>query len=588
MLIDTRHWPWLTTARRGGVLLKLAIVGAVVVVGGIGAAIALRGGSEAPAHAAVELQPISRTSFDITVTANGELKAKRQKDLKSELERETTVVEVVEEGSFVKKDDTLVKLNSDEISKQLKEEEDRLRSAENDVRVAENALEIQRIENESATRQAQTKIDLGVLELEKWQSGDDKEQRQTNALAIEKGTREVERLGEKLDQSRRLHERGFLSTDELKQDETAFLEAQSNLATANLRNTVYEEYTRRKEETKLQSDLEEAKKDMERVVKTNDSNLSTKESQLDLARANLRQRQSEVTKMREQLVNTEIKAPTDGLVVYATSLGPDWRWDDRGPIAVGRKIYPNESIITLPDTSEMIASIKVHESLIARIKAGQRTLVTIDAAQGRVFEGTVESTGIIAQSGGWSDPNLREYEVKIALNLPSNHGLKPSMRCEAKIILDHVNDVVAVPLQAVFIDKAVNYVYTPSGNRYVRTPVRVGRRSDVYAEITDGASEGLKVLMKEPAIGLISKGDFSDEIVAKYAASPRGEHPDAPENAAHDSSATPAQATPAEEKADTAVAAETTSDHKPESPAAAPANDATTSDAATTEVSKGV
>lgn len=515
----TARSPGIRTRRGGTMLIVVVVCVALVVL--IGLIALLRGGKSGATGGGLDLQPASRTSFEITVTANGELKAANQKDLKSELEQQTTIVEVVEEGKTVKAGDVLVRLNSDEIQKNLDEAEDRLRSEENDVRVAENDLDIQRTDNASALSKAETGIKLAELELQKWLNGDDKEKRQADALAIEKGEREERRLKEKLERSRELFAKQFLSSDELKQDETAYLEAKSALETSYLQRDTYEKYTREKELTKLNSDVDEARKELERVKKTNDSNLNTKQSQLDLAKANLRQVKTLVDRLRKQMESTVIKAPTDGLVVYASSLEGRWRWDNSGPIAVGREVHPNESIISLPDTAGMTASIKVHESMISKIRPGQPALVTIDAAQGRVFNGKVESTGIIAESGGWSDPNLREYEVKISLDLGKDHGLKPSMRCEAKIVLDSIKDVVAVPLQAVFIDKAVNYVYTASGDHYVRTPVRVGKRSDQYAEVVEGIKEGTRVLMREPSIAQVKGGEFTDEIVAKFAAQPR-------------------------------------------------------------------
>lgn len=551
-------------ARRGGALVIVVVASVVLVALIVTIALVKRGGGHSGATA--DLQPASKLTFEITVTANGELKAANQKDLKSELEQQSTIVEVVEEGKFVKAGDVLVRLNADEIQKEYDEAEDRLRSQENEVRVAENDLDIQKTDNASALSQAQTKIKLAELELQKWLNGDDKEKRQADALAIEKGEREEKRLKEKLDRSKELFAKQFLSSDELKQDETSYLEAKSQLETSYLQRDTYEKYTREKELTKLRSDVDEAGKDLERVTKTNDSNLSTRQSKLDLAKANLRQVKAQVERFKKQLDNTVIKAPTDGLVVYASSLAPDWRWDNRGPIAVGREVHPNESIISLPDTSGMIASIKVHESMISKISAGQAALVTIDAAQGRVFNGKVESTGIIAESGGWSDPNLREYEVKISLDLGQDHGLKPSMRCEAKVVLDKVENVVAVPLQSVFIDKAVNYVYTADGDRFNRVPIRVGKRSDQYAEVTEGIKEGTRVLMREPALAQVKAVDFSEEIVAKFAAGPRhpgppgahskpGEHVDVAEGA------------PAAEVVDAKVAEEAPTDESDEAPA---------------------
>src|SRR5262245_3774787 len=94
-----------------------------------------------------------------------------------------------------------------------------------------------------------------------------------------------------------------------------------------------------------------------------------------------------------------------------------WGWGGEGPLQIGRQVHPNELLIVLPDTSVMLASVQVHESLASRIKPGLRATVKVEAAGGKTYNGTVESIGVLAESGGWRDPNLREYRVKIALDI---------------------------------------------------------------------------------------------------------------------------------------------------------------------------
>jgi hypothetical protein len=166
-------------------------------------------------------------------------------------------------------------------------------------------------------------------------------------------------------------------------------------------------------------------------------------------------------------------------------------------------VRPQEPLIVLPDTSVMIAAVKVHESLAGRVEEGQPATVKIDAIGGRVFTGVVESIGVMAESQGrWMDPNRREYTVKIALqNVGDGVRLKPAMRCEATITLGRVENVVAVPLQAVFTDEMVRFVYVPRDGRYARVPVKIGRRSDTLAEIAAGLSPRERVLVREPSPG---------------------------------------------------------------------------------------
>lgn len=502
-------------SRRGGAVVKLLIAAVVLAgVGGGGYALYASRGTE-DKTTAVELYTVARMSFQMTSTANGELKAKQQTEITSPLEAESSISEIVEEGVIVKEGDVLVKLNTDELQKQLDEESLALESAKADMISAENAYEIQVSDNESTIRKSQTKVEISQIELQKWLQGDVVEKRKDNASKIESATREVERLKKNLEQSRELHAKQFVSTNDLEKDELAYIEKMSDLEIAKLKSNVYEEFTYRQEEKKFRSELDDANAELERAKRKAESELASKSADRTNKRQQLTMRQNKVDKLKKQIDSAHIKAPTGGLIVYSSSVKPEWYFDQRGPIKVGRKVFPNESIIVLPDTSEMIAAIKVHESLISQITPGLPALITIDAKQGGKFTGKVDSIGIMAESGGWRDPNLREYEVKIALELgDGEHGLKPSMRCEAQVVRDNVKDAIAVPIQSVFNEGAVQYVYQEAGGKYERKPVRIGRRSDTHAEILAGLIGGEAVLLRTPEPGRIVKGEFDPKVLA--------------------------------------------------------------------------
>lgn len=164
----------------------------------------------------------------------------------------------------------------------------------------------------------------------------------------------------------------------------------------------------------------------------------------------------------------------------------------------------------LPNSSEMVAAIKVHEAHVGRVEVGQPAAIRIDALRGQTINGTVDSVAVVAESGGWRDPNLREYTVNILLDIddPQTMGVKPSMRCEATIFLEKVTDALHIPVQAVFFENRSTVVYAehPSG-KFERTPVKLGRRSDQNVEIVAGLDSGQRVLLREPTPGEILKDE---------------------------------------------------------------------------------
>ncbi|MEM7623776.1 MAG: hypothetical protein AAF235_11315, partial [Planctomycetota bacterium] len=62
----------------------------------------------------VDVVEVATRSFPIYTVANGELSARNQVEIRSTVQRSTTIVEIVAEGTQVKKGDVLVRLNSDE------------------------------------------------------------------------------------------------------------------------------------------------------------------------------------------------------------------------------------------------------------------------------------------------------------------------------------------------------------------------------------------------------------------------------------------------------------------------------------------
>ncbi len=523
--------------RRGGAMRKtiVGIVAAVGIVAGVGALMAFSGkpqpaaagpagagakGGATPRHA-VDVFTVTRLNFDVATTATGELRARNQIELRNRIDSDTTIIEVIEEGRRVKAGEVLVKLNAEPMVERLDEESLSIESSRAAMVEANEGYAIQVSENESAVRAAILKLALANLDLEKWKSGEVKSRRLELRHNLERSTKEEVRLREKLEKSRSLHQRGYYSLDLLKQDELSWEQSKADLAKRELEQEVFEEFEYTRDERQKMSDVEEAQAEVDRVHRQNASKLASKEADRNNKRQALAIREQKLAKLKEQLEAATVKAPSDGLVVYGSSIEQS-RWgNDEGPMQVGTRVYPNQLLIVLPDTSEMIAAVKVHESLAGRIRPGQRVNIKVDAAGDQRFPGRVESIGVLAeQTSRWMDPNLREYTVRIALDregMSEGQGemLKPSMRCEAEVILGNVTAALVVPVQAVFNEGPVRFVHVMASgqggtSRYARRPVQLGQRSDRYAEIRAGLKEGDRVLVRKPEPGEIVAGGWQE------------------------------------------------------------------------------
>ncbi|MBL8876697.1 MAG: HlyD family efflux transporter periplasmic adaptor subunit [Phycisphaerae bacterium] len=488
-------------------------VGLVLVAGTVWS---LRGaGAPSGSGTGAELLPttdtaaIARASFDITTLATGELEAKKQVEIRSRMEQQAVIQEIIPEGVRVKEGDVLVRLNADRIMTSIDEQLLQIETSKSELVAAENGYNIQVNENANNLRNAELKVTLAQLSLQQWLEGEVKTKREANRLALSQSKLELDRLAEKVIRSQKLQDQGFLSKDELEKDELEYIKNQSAWIKAQLDDRVYEDFQYPKDQKQKQGDLEQANSELVKVKMNAEIELASKSAQRNNKRTQLTIRENSLNKLRQQLDASTVKAPSAGLVVYATSMRRN-SWNNEGPLQIGRQVYPNELLVVLPDTSEMVASVQVHESLAGDVKPGMGAAVKVDAANGKVFHGVVDSIGVLAESGGWRDPDRREYTVKIKIDGSEDIALlKPSMRCEARLTMGRINDAIAIPVQGVFTDGPVRFVYAQKSGRYERVPIKLGKRSDTFAEILAGVDIGRTILLRDPAPSEVLAGAWS-------------------------------------------------------------------------------
>lgn len=465
------------------------------------------------AGGAVEWAAAAKQSFDVTTLGSGLLEAKQQKEFRNPLEFETSILEIVKEGAVVAEGDTLLKLNTEQAQKQLDSELLQLESARAEVKSTEHNGQIQQDENESALRKATLALELAELDLRKWLEGEVRAKRQSIKQSVDEAEGEVKRLREKVEQNTKLLTQGFLSRDEAQRNQIELHKSETQLDKAKLDGEVFENFEFPREQRNKGSAVEEARAELARTRSKNDSQKASREVELGNKRKLLELRQASVKKLEEAIAGATMKATTGGMVVYATSLLPPWHFSGNGPIAVGRKLYPNEFVLALPDTSELVAKVKVSESVAGKIAPGQQVTLKVDALPGQTSTGVVESVGVLAERGDW-DENNREYSVKVLLNKPLHPKLKPSMKCEAEIRVDRAENALAVPLQAVFTEGAVRYVIAKRGGGVQRVPVRVDKRSERHASIAAGLNEGEMVLLRTPTPGEVKQEKWTEQQLA--------------------------------------------------------------------------
>ncbi|WP_428386354.1 efflux RND transporter periplasmic adaptor subunit [Mucisphaera sp.] len=443
---------------------------------------------------------VERQDLDLTFVATGELESRDRIEIKCEVNGRATISYIIDEGTRVEAGEVLVRLDDQEIRERIESQELEVETATLNLTTAERELEIQRNEAESAQKNAEVKLASARLDFEKWQRGDVPQRRRTLQLELDKAQRNVVRTARDYELSRDLYDQNFISLNELEDSEIDEIEAREALDSAKLDIEIYENYELVKQRQEKETAVEQAEAELEREIAKNEARLARYESDVRSKRRQLELRQEALAEAKAQLEKTVIVAPSPGLVVYASSVGPDWRRGD--PMAVGREVRNNESLIFLPDVSVMDAVLDVHEALLTRVEVGQRAVVRIQARPGQPVEGRVSVIGVTADDGGWLNRDLRQYKVRVQLPDGFDTTLKPAMRLSAEIFTDRVEDEVVVPIQSVLVEGDRSFVFVSAGGgRVQRQAVETGRSNDTMVELVSGVEEGTRVLLRRPRPG---------------------------------------------------------------------------------------
>lgn len=463
----------------------VAIAAVLLVTGGVvGARHFLRSGPTEN----IQLFTVVPRTFPVVIEEEGELKATRTVDIKSELEGWATIIYLRDEGSRVKKGDLLVEVASDEIDDKIREAEIKVATNRAAHEAATRELEILQEENASKIRKAELALSLATQGLEKYELGDAEELRQEAKLELEQAQFEHERAVSYLKDSEELFKQGFITRIERDQDRFDAYKAEIQKAKAQVKLNVLEKYTIPMSLTEKRSDVDEARKELDRTRKAADASEAKATADVAGKKTELTLVEEKLKKLVDQKSKAKIYAPSDGLVAHFRE-----EWWDRDRIKPGEKVQERQTLIELPDTSSMKLVVRVHESQIKRLKEGMEAQVEIQGFKGRTFTGRVCQIGVLADSQRrWWAPNIKEYLTEIQLD-GTFTDLKPGLTGRARIELARLENVLAVPVQSVFGKGGRFYVFAGEGGSVRPVEVKPGLASTEYVEITSGLQAGQTV-----------------------------------------------------------------------------------------------
>jgi len=189
----------------------------------------------------------------------------------------------------------------------------------------------------------------------------------------------------------------------------------------------------------------------------------------------------------ESLTKMQILAPFDCTVLTR-------------PVSVGQAVSGSDgasggtTVLTVADLNQMIIDAHINQADITRLKVGQEVDIQVEAVSGLKLKGVIERLAPQATIVN----NIKGFACRIFLKNPDSRA-RPGMTANISIPIALADNVLAVPLSAVFTENGERFVYVRENGLWKMHDVKIGVADFSFVEITEGIKEGDIVALEPPS-----------------------------------------------------------------------------------------
>ena len=185
------------------------------------------------------------------------------------------------------------------------------------------------------------------------------------------------------------------------------------------------------------------------------------------------QRRSELSLARQQLADTSVKAPLDGVVQEKRA-------------SVGEYLAAGAAVVNIVKMDPLRLKAEVPEREAKNVRSGQNVRVTVDGDTTVYLGQIMRLSPVIAQQ---SRMLLVEADVR------NNGRLRPGAFAHAEIVTNDAQMVATVPTKAIVTFAGIEKVIVVQNGKALEKPVTTGRRNGEWTEIVAGVNVGDQVVV---------------------------------------------------------------------------------------------
>ncbi|NPE27328.1 HlyD family efflux transporter periplasmic adaptor subunit [Methanococcoides sp. SA1] len=291
----------------------------------------------------------------------------------------------------------------------------------------------------------------------------------------------IKTLENELEQARASFESAEANIEKTKADLESQLKIEEYTLEQNrlrAKNAKYEAENKRKE---FEYSLKKAEINFQQLVdkieKTKEINKATlRQSEIKIDQAEL-----SLNRAKENVQRMTITSPGEGLVVYKKV------WAGGGgfeKIKVGTSVWNGMALMEIPDKSNKKVIVNIDEVNISSLKLDQVVNIKIDALPEKEFKGRVTKIASLAKDD--EDSGKKVFEIEVLID-EIFEELKPGMSAECQIIVEQIDDVLSIPIDAITKKEGEIGVYNASG-KFVQ--IKTGKVSSDLIIVEEGLKDG--------------------------------------------------------------------------------------------------
>ena len=471
----------------------MASVGALVVLVAVASAIPRRAAPTWPTA------PVVRAPFADTIVESGTIGAERLMIYSSHVSgAQAKIVEMVPEGTAVKTGDLLVRFDAAAFQQSLAREEAAFHQAEAELVRAREELRLEMLRAGGDLDAARDEVGHAENGLTNQVSGKGRLEIAESEAAASEAARELDRTRSGFEDLKPLFAEGFVTRSELDKAEQAWHRSEEQKRLADLRRDTLVTYERPAATSRAESQVQTARAALAREGESIASRRAQREATVGVAASRVQEIGARAAILEQQIASTELRAEGPGLVVYRDL----FFGVDRRKAQVGDEVWPNQPILSVPDSSQLTVDTRVRETDLHKVSASQRVTVSVDAYPDLRLPALVQLVGVLAQDDV-TRAGTKFFPVTVKL-LAGDSRLRTGMTAQVEIEVASLASATVVPLQAVFDDRGAKYVLVERGGRAERQHVSLVGTNENAAAIRGSNDKGAvaagdRVLLIDPS-----------------------------------------------------------------------------------------